>query len=75
VLGDIPPSERVRDAWESWNIDRRRAAIRAVLNTIVIHPLAPGAAPNPASRLKDPAERQERIIAMLRQRVDFDWRV
>jgi hypothetical protein len=75
VLGDIPPSERVRDAWESWNTERRRAAIRAVLNMMIIHPLAPGAAPNPASRLKDPAQRQERVIAMLKQRVEFDWRV
>jgi Site-specific recombinases, DNA invertase Pin homologs len=25
VMSDIPPSERVRDAWESWSTDRRRA--------------------------------------------------
>ena len=75
MLGDIPPSERVRDAWESWNIDRRRAAIRAVLNTVIIHPLDPGAAPNPGSRLKDPAERRKRTIAMLNNRVEFDWRL
>jgi len=30
VLSDIPASERVRDAWEAWSTDRRRAAIRAV---------------------------------------------
>ena len=26
VMGDIPASERVRDAWEAWGTDRRRAA-------------------------------------------------
>jgi hypothetical protein len=30
VLGDIPPSDGVREAWESRNVDRRRAAIKAV---------------------------------------------
>ena len=75
ILGDIPQSELVRDAWDSWNIDRKRAAIRAVLNTIEIHPLDPAAAPNAVARLKDPAKRQECILAMLRNRVDFDWRV
>ena len=43
VMSDIPPSERVRDAWESWNTDRRRAAIRAVLHRVMIKPLPPGA--------------------------------
>src|SRR5205807_9318227 len=36
VMSDIPPSERVRDAWESWSTDRKRAAIRAVLHRIII---------------------------------------
>ena len=44
VLSDIPPSERVRDAWESWTTDRRRAAIRAVLHGVIINPLPAGAA-------------------------------
>ncbi len=52
-MSDIPPSERVRDAWESWNTDRRRAAIRAVLHWIMIKPLPLGAASNPASNIKD----------------------
>jgi hypothetical protein len=26
VFGDIPPSDAVRDAWQQWNTDRRRAA-------------------------------------------------
>ena len=43
VISDIPSSERVRDAWESWNADRRRAAIRAVLHRVLIKPLPPGA--------------------------------
>ncbi len=36
VLGDIPPSDSVREAWESWNTDRRRAAIKAVLHKIIV---------------------------------------
>jgi hypothetical protein len=45
VMGDIPASERVRDAWESWSTDRRRAAIRAVLHRVLIKPLPPAPAP------------------------------
>ena len=75
VMSDIPPSERVRDAWESWNTDRRRAAIRAVLHRVMIKPLPPGAASNPASNIKDKAIRREREMAVLRQRVEFDWRI
>jgi hypothetical protein len=75
ILGDIPPAEHVRDVWESWNTDRRRAAIKTVLNAIVIHPHDPKVAPNSIGRSKDPAKRAESIAAMLRQRVEFDWRV
>jgi len=75
VMSDIPPSERVRDAWESWNTDRRRAAIRAVLHRVMIKSLPPGAASNPASNIKDKAIRREREMAVLRQRVEFDWRI
>jgi hypothetical protein len=74
VMSDIPPSEQVRDAWESWNVSRRRAAIKSVLHAIVIKPIPPGAASNPADRLKDPAVRRERELALLRRRVEFDWR-
>jgi len=49
VLSDIPPSERVRDAWESWSTDRRRAAIRAVLHRVIINPLPLGAAASPGA--------------------------
>jgi hypothetical protein len=75
VLGDIPPSERVRDVWESWNIERRRAAIRAVLHRVLVKNLPPGVANNPGSRTKDQAKRRELEMAVLRQRVKFDWRV
>ena len=75
VMGDIPPSERVRDAWESWSTDRRRAAIRAVLHRVLIKPLPPGASANVAGNSKNTALRRERELAVLRQRVEFDWRV
>ena len=75
VLSDIPPAEQVRQAWESWSTDRRRAAIRSVLHAINIKPLPAGAASNPAGSAKDPAIRRERETAILRQRVEFDWRV
>src|SRR6185437_11192469 len=53
VLGDIPASERVRDAWQSWGTDRRRAAIRAVLVRVLIKPLPPGANANVAGNSKN----------------------
>ena len=74
-MSDIPPSERVRDAWDSWNVDRKRAAIKAVLHRVIINPLPPGAPSSPGGMLKDPAIRREREMAILRQRVEFDWRV
>ena len=75
VMGDIPPADRVRDAWESWNVSRRRAAIKAVLARIVIKPLPPGAASNPGGATKDPAKRRASEMAILRQRVEFEWRI
>jgi hypothetical protein len=75
VMSDIPPSERVRDAWDSWSTDRRRAAIRAVLHRIIIKPLPPGANANVAGNSKNTALRRERELAVLRRRVEFDWRV
>ena len=74
-MSDIPPSERVRDAWESWSTDRRRAAIRAMLHRVIIRPLPAGTASNIASNSKDKAIRREREMAILRQRVEFDWRI
>ncbi len=74
-MSDIPPSERVRDLWESRSVDRKRAAIRAMLYRVVINPVPPGAPNSPGGKLKDPAVRREREMAILRQRVEFDWRV
>ena len=74
-MSDIPPSERVRDAWESWSTDRKRAAIRAVLHRVVIKPLPPGACQQSRRNSKNTAMRREREMAVLRQRVEFDWRV
>jgi DNA invertase Pin-like site-specific DNA recombinase len=74
VMGDIPPSERVRDAWESWSTDRKRAAIRTVLHRVIINPV-PDGVPRSYGYIKDPAVRRERQMAVLRQRVEFDWRV
>ena len=75
VMSDIPPSERVRDAWKSWNTDRKRAAIKAVLHRVIINPIPAGLPNSPGGKLKDPAIRREREMAILRQRVEFDWRV
>ncbi len=75
VMSDIPASARVRDAWESWSTDRKRAAIRAVLHRVAIKPLPCGTPSSPGGKLKDPAIRREREMAILRQRVEFDWRV
>lgn len=38
VFGDIPPSDAVRDAWQDWNTDRRRAAVKAVLSQVTVSP-------------------------------------
>ncbi|MGH3211223.1 MAG: recombinase family protein [Trebonia sp.] len=75
VLGDIPPSDGVREAWESWNVHRRRAAIKAVLHKVIVKNLPPGTPNNPGGNMKDPAARREREMAALRQRVEFDWRI
>jgi hypothetical protein len=75
VMSDIPPSEQVRDAWETWSTDRKRSAIRAVLHQVLINPIPVGTASNPGGALKDQAKRREREMAILRQRVEFDWRV
>ncbi|MGH7071879.1 MAG: recombinase family protein [Acetobacteraceae bacterium] len=75
VLSDIPASDQVRDAWESWSTGRRRAAIRAVLHRVIIRALPPGANANVAGNSKNVALRREREMAVLRQRVEFDWRI
>jgi DNA invertase Pin-like site-specific DNA recombinase len=62
VFGDIPASDMVRDAWESWNTDRRRAAVKAVLNQIVVHPAT------------ETLRGRERKFQAVRARTEFDWR-
>jgi hypothetical protein len=66
VFGDIPPSDAVRDAWEQWNTDRRRAAVKAVLHRVTVSPDTPGR--------KGTQNRALRMDA-LRQRTQFDWRL
>jgi site-specific DNA recombinase len=75
VLGDIPATDGVREACKSWSSDRRRAATKAVLHKIIVKPLPPGTPNNPGGNMRDSAARREREMAILRQRVDFDWRV
>jgi DNA invertase Pin-like site-specific DNA recombinase len=65
VFGDIPASDLVRDAWEDWNTDRRRAAIKAVMNRVVI---------NPASSRAFGAREREAMLQFVRERTEFDWR-
>jgi site-specific DNA recombinase len=72
VLADIPPGARVREEWESWSIDRRRAAIRAVVHQIVVNPLP--ANMNPSAGSRDYASRQARLLKSIELRTDFDWR-
>jgi site-specific DNA recombinase len=74
VFGDIPPTDMVRDAWEAWNTDRKRAAIKAVLHRIIIKPQPGGVGCNPYGTAKDPAKRRERMLKVIRQRTEFDWR-
>jgi len=66
VFGDIPASDMVRDAWEDWNTDRRRAAVKAVMNRVIVSP-HPGrkGGPNLTPELK---------LQFLRDRTEFDWR-
>jgi hypothetical protein len=60
------PSHAVRDAWEQWNTDRRRAAVKAVLNRVTVSPDSPGR--------KGSRDRALRMEA-LRQQTEFDWRL
>lgn len=54
---------------------RKRLAIRAVLHQVIINPIPAGTANNPGGALKDQAKRREGEMVILRQRVEFDWRV
>jgi site-specific DNA recombinase len=66
VFGDIPPSDMVRDAWEGWNTDRRRAAVKAVLNRVKVNPHA--------GRKGGPLLTPELKLQFVRERTEFDWR-
>ncbi len=66
VFGDIPASDMVRDAWEGWNTDRRRAAVKAVLNRVIVNPHA--------GRKGGPNLTPERKLQFVRDRTEFDWR-
>ncbi|HEY1918582.1 MAG TPA: recombinase family protein [Streptosporangiaceae bacterium] len=72
VFGDIPPADGVRDAWQAWNTDRRRAAIKAVLRQVTINPHPSRTASY--GTMNDPVQRQQRMLAALRERTAFDWR-
>jgi site-specific DNA recombinase len=74
VFGDIPPADRVRDAWEEWNTDRKRAAIKSVLRQIIIKPYPEDVGKNPNGHTKDPVVRRQRLLEVVRRRVDWDWR-
>ncbi len=50
-------------------------AIRAVLHRVIIKPLPPGANANVADNSKNTTLRREREVAILPQRVEFDWRI
>ena len=65
VFGDIPPSDIVRDAWEDWNIDRRRAAVKSVLNRVIVNPAA-----TRAYGIRD----RGLMLQAVRDRTEFDWR-
>ncbi len=45
------------------------------MHGVIINPLPPGAASNLAGNIKDLAVRREREMAILRQCVEFDWRI
>ena len=65
VFGDIPPSDMVRDAWQDWNTDRRRAAVKSVLNRVVVNPAA-----TRAYGIRD----RGLMLQAVRERTEFDWR-
>ena len=64
VFGDIPPTDLVRDAWQDWNTDRRRAAVKSVLNRVV----------NPAASRAYGIRDRGLVLQAVRDRTEFDWR-
>jgi hypothetical protein len=72
VFSDIPPADLVRDAWEDWNTDRKRAAIKSVLHRVIINPAPVGG--RTYGKMKDTVKRRELMLEAVRQRTEFDWR-
>src|SRR5262249_4068872 len=66
VFGDIPATDMVRDAWDDWNTDRRRAAIKAVMNQVIVNPHT--------GRMGGPGLTHEHKLQKIRERTEFDWR-
>jgi site-specific DNA recombinase len=66
VFGDIPASDVVRDAWAGWNTDRRRAAVKSVLNRVTVAPHT--------GRSGGPKWPPEMMLRAVRERTEFDWR-
>jgi site-specific DNA recombinase len=60
-----PPSDMVRDAWQDWNTDRRRAAVKCVLNRVVVNPAA-----SRAYGIRD----RGLMLQAVRDVTEFDWR-
>ena len=64
-------TDLVRQAWDgSWNTDRKRAAIKAVLRRVTL---------NAQTRrsygfVKDQDTRRELMTESVRERTEFDWR-
>lgn len=56
----------VRDGWDGWNTDRRRAAVKAVLNRVIVN--------RHAGRKCGPNLTPELKLQFLRGRREFDWR-
>jgi site-specific DNA recombinase len=70
VFGDIPPAELVREAWEGWSTDRRRAAVKSLLHKVVIRPEA-----NMSYRsVRDPQKRRAMMLRSIENRAEFDWK-
>lgn len=70
VFGDIPPADMVREAWEGWNTDRRRAAVKSVLHKVVINPEHSMG----YRGVRDPERRRALMLAAIRDRAEFDWK-
>ncbi|MFC4007962.1 recombinase family protein [Nonomuraea purpurea] len=74
VLSGIPADQSIAEAWESWSIDRRRRAIKSAVREIIVLPLPEGAPRNMYGYIKDRKVRTEKQLAIIEQRLDFDWR-